>query len=298
MEYVIGVDGGGTKTESVAYDLEGNVLASSLTGFGNLVNDKKQALKNVISGIEELLNKLGRDGLKGLYLGLAGSEVGENAKIVRQEIKTEFEVDSVIMNDGDLALKALLKGEDGILVIAGTGSTSFGVNGKKQARCGGWGQILGDEGSAYKISIEAYKQMIHENDFGLELSKLSKNILANLGVEKVEDILGIIYSSTKDEIANVAELVSIEAEEGNEVAINILKTEGIAIAKAAERIFNKLEFDKCSIGLVGSAIKKSVILRETFETYLKENINIIEFIDVEVSPAKGAYYLYKKENKE
>lgn len=136
MEYVIGVDGGGTKTESVAYDLEGNVLETSLTGFGNLVNDKKQALKNVISGIEELLNKLGRDGLKGLYLGLAGSEVGENAKIVLQEIKTEFEVNSVIMNDGDLALKALLKGEDGILVIAGTGSTSFGVNGKKQARCG------------------------------------------------------------------------------------------------------------------------------------------------------------------
>lgn len=161
----------------------------------------------------------------------------------------------------------------------------------------GWGQLLGDEGSAYKISIEAYKKMIHENDFGLELSKPSKNILAKLGVEKVEDILGIIYSSTKDEIADVAELGSIEAEEGNEVAINILKTEGIAIAKAAERIFNKLEFDKCSIGLVGSAIKKSVILRETFETYLKENINIIEFVDVEVSPGKGGYYLYKKENK-
>lgn len=297
MKYVMGVDGGGTKTESVAYDLDGNILGTSLTGFGNLVNDKNQALNNVISGIEELLNKFGRDNLEGLYLGLAGSEVGDNAKIVRDEIKNKFEIDSIVMNDGDLALKALLKGEDGILVIAGTGSTSFGVNGDKQARCGGWGQLLGDEGSAYKISIEAYKQMIHENDFGLELSKLSKNILTKLGVETPDDIVGIIYSSTKDEIANIASLVSEAAEEGNEVAINILKTEAIAIAKAAERIFNKLEFEKCSIGLVGSAIKKSIILRETFENYLNENINVIKFVDVEISPAKGAYYLYKKDNK-
>lgn len=297
MKYVIGVDGGGTKTESVAYDLDGNILGTSLTGFGNLVNDKEQALNNVLSGIEELLNKFGREGLEGLYLGLAGSEVGDNAKIVRDEIKNKFEMDSVIMNDGDLALKALLKGEDGILVIAGTGSTSFGVNGDKQARCGGWGQLLGDEGSAYKISIEAYKQMIYENDFGLELSKLSRNILAKLGVKTPDDIVGIIYSSTKDEIANIASLVSEAAEEGNEVAINILKTEAIAIAKAAERIFNKLEFEKCSIGLVGSAIKKSIILRETFENYLNENINVIKFVDVEISPAKGAYYLYKKDNK-
>ena len=297
MEYVIGVDGGGTKTESVAYDLYGNILGTSLTGFGNMVNDKEQAIENVILGIKELLDRFGKNGLKRLYLGLAGSEVGDNSKIIHDEIKVKFEIDSVVMNDGDLALKALLKGEDGILVIAGTGSTAFGVKGDKQARCGGWGQLLGDEGSAYKISIEAYKQMIFESDFGLELSKLSRNILNQLGIESVDDIVGIIYSSTKDEIANIASLVSDAAEEGNEVAINILKSEGIAIAKAAERIFNKLKFDKCSIGLVGSTIKKSIILREAFETYLNEIINIIEFVDVEESPAKGAYYLYLKENK-
>ena len=297
MEYVIGVDGGGTKTESVAYDLYGNILGTSLTGFGNMVNDKEQAIENVILGIKELLDRFGKNGLKRLYLGLAGSEVGDNSKIIHDEIKVKFEIDSVVMNDGDLALKALLKGEDGILVIAGTGSTAFGVKGDKQARCGGWGQLLGDEGSAYKISIEAYKQMIFESDFGLELSKLSRNILNQLGIESVDDIVGIIYSSTKDEIANIASLVSDAAEEGNEVAINILKSEGIAIAKAAERIFNKLKFDKCSIGLVGSTIKKSIILREAFETYLNEKINIIEFVDGEESPAKGAYYLYSKENK-
>ena len=186
MKYVIGVDGGGTKTEAVAYDLNGNVLEKSLTGFGNLVNDEKEALKNIIDSLEVILNKLGKEDLQGLYLGLAGSEVGDNAKIVKDEIKNKFGLDSVIMNDGDLALKALLKGEDGILVIAGTGSTAFGIKGDKEARCGGWGHLLGDEGSAYKISIEAFKNMIYEYDFGLEMSDLSKSILDELNINVIE----------------------------------------------------------------------------------------------------------------
>ena len=65
MKYVIGVDGGGTKTEAVAYDLDGNVLEKSLTGFGNLVKDEKEALKNIIDSLEVILNKLGKEDLQG-----------------------------------------------------------------------------------------------------------------------------------------------------------------------------------------------------------------------------------------
>ena len=296
MIYVIGVDGGGTKTEAVAYSLEGEELARSLTGFGNLVNGKEEALNNIITSIDKLIEELGKEELKGIYLGLAGSEVGDNAKIVYNEVQKKYCIDSVVMNDGDLALKALLEGEDGILVIAGTGSNAFGVKGDKQARCGGWGHLLGDEGSAYKISIEAFKRMINEDDFGLERSQLSQDILDKLNIKTVDEIVGFIYSATKDEIAAMAGLVSIHAEKGDEYAKNILVKEGIEIAKAAERVFNKLEFDKCKIGLVGGVIRKSKYFIEAFEKYLRERINVVDFVDADVSAAKGAYYLYKKEN--
>ena len=52
MDYIIGVDGGGTKTEAVAYDLDGEVLDKALTGFGNLVNGKEEALNNIIDSIK------------------------------------------------------------------------------------------------------------------------------------------------------------------------------------------------------------------------------------------------------
>lgn len=296
MDYIIGVDGGGTKTEAVAYDLSGEVLARALTGFGNLVNGKEEALNNITTSIEELIIKLGQDGLKGIYLGIAGSEVGENAKLIYSEVKNKFSLEPVVMNDGDLALKALLEGEDGILVIAGTGSTAFGVKEDKQARCGGWGHLLGDEGSAYKISIEAFKRMIHEEDYGIERSELSQAILDKLNMTTVDEIVGFIYSATKDEIAAMASLVSIYAEKGDDYAKNILINEGIEIAKSAERVFKKLHFNKCRIGLVGGVIRKSKDLRKAFENYLKENINVVAYVDNDVSAAKGAYYIYKKTN--
>ena len=296
MDYIIGVDGGGTKTEAVAYDLSGEVLGKSLTGFGNLVNGKEQALNNITTSIEELVDNLGLDGLKGIYLGIAGSEVGDNARLIAVEVENKFSVAPVVMNDGDLALKALLEGEDGILVIAGTGSTAFGVKEDKQARCGGWGHLLGDEGSAYKISIEAFKRMIHEEDYGIERSELSQAILDKLNMTNVDEIVGFIYSATKDEIAAMASLVSIYAEKGDEYAKNILVNEGVEIAKSAERVFKKLNFDKCKIGLVGGVIRKSKYVRESFENYLNENINVVAFVDDEVSAAKGAYYIYIKTN--
>lgn len=98
------------------------------------------------------MDVLKEDELVDLYLGIAGSEVGDNAKIIKDTIKNELKTDCVLMNDAEIALKAMLRGNDGILTIAGTGSIAFGVKNNSSVRCGGWGNLLGDEGSGYKNS--------------------------------------------------------------------------------------------------------------------------------------------------
>ncbi|GFZ31360.1 ATPase [Clostridium zeae] len=294
MKYVIGVDGGGTKTEAVAFDMQGNIIKSSIKGFGNLLNDKEQALNNIEASIKDITDAFGTEDLAYIYLGLAGSEFGNNAKLVEEVLEISFKVPCEVMNDGELALKALLKGEDGILTIAGTGSICFGINNKISERAGGWGNLLGDEGSAYKIAIEALKLIIIERDYKLPFSDLSLSILNYLNINEAEQIVEFVYSKTKDEIASLAAVVSEEAEKGNEAARNILITEGISLAKTTECVYKKLNFDSCSIGLVGGAIRKSKILRNSFEEYLKQRLNLISFIDEDMSPAKGAYYIYRK----
>lgn len=295
MEYIIGVDGGGTKTEAVAYSLDGDVLNISLKGFANLLNGKEEALNNIISSIEELINHLGKENLKGIYLGVAGIEVGNNREYILNEIKEVLEIEPSLMNDGELALKAMLKGEDGILVIAGTGSIAFGIKDGKSARTGGWGHLLGDEGSGYKISIDVLKNILFEEDNSIEKSDLSKAIMREFNWNSVDEIVEFVYSSTKDEIARIAPIVSKFAEEGDNYARGILEKEATALAKTTQNLYEKLGFEKCSIGLVGGVLKKSRIMREIFERCLSNHINVVEFIDESVSVTKGAYYIYLKE---
>lgn len=294
MHYIIGVDGGGTKTEAVAYDLEGNALDKSLTGFANLINGKEEALNNIVDAIKGLTNKYGLENLKGLYLGIAGAETGNNIDIIKEEINKKIGTTPVVVNDGELALRAMLKGEDGILTIAGTGSIAFGIKENKSTRCGGWGHMLGDEGSGYKLSIEAIKNMIYEYDNSLEKSKLTIKLMEKLNIKEVDEIIDFVYSSSKDKIAVGAPIVSMLAEEGDTLAKKILEDEAKALAKTTENVYKKLGFEKCSIGLVGGVVRKSRIFREAFEKALSENINVISFIDDNISAAKGAYYMYKK----
>ncbi|EGT3615063.1 ATPase [Clostridium perfringens] len=295
MDYIIGVDGGGTKTEAVAYDLEGKVLKTSLKGFANLLNGKDEALNNIVDSIKELIDEFGKDELKGVYLGIAGMEVGDNTRYILDAVREAFDIEASLMNDSELALKAMLKGEDGILVIAGTGSIVFGINNDKVARCGGWGHLLGDEGSGYKISIDALKNILFEEDNSLEKSDLTLAIMNEFNWNSVDDIVEFVYSSSKDEIAKVAPIVSKFAEAGDSFSTGILEKEAIALAKTTQNVYEKLDFEKCSIGLVGGVVRKSKIMRETFEKCLNEHINVIDFIDESVSAAKGAYYINLKE---
>lgn len=298
MKYVIGVDGGGTKTEASAYDSDGKAMITSVKGFANLLNNKEIALDNIVNSIKEIIDRFGTSELSGVYLGIAGSEVGENAKIISEKIKNQLKIDAVVMNDAEIALKAMLKGKDGILTIAGTGSIAFGINKNITSRCGGWGNLLGDEGGGYCISIDAIKRMIFEEEHSIAQSELTRKIMDKLEINSVDEITNFVYSSTKDEIASLASIVADLGEAGDEIASEILINEGVELAKTVENLYKKLKFESCSIALVGGVIRKAKVVRKAFEDYLRENIVIENIVDEDISPTIGAYYINKiKEEK-
>ncbi|AOR23373.1 BadF/BadG/BcrA/BcrD ATPase family protein [Clostridium taeniosporum] len=291
MKYVIGVDGGGTKIEATAYSKEGKPIKTSIKGFGNLLNNKEKALDNIVNSIKEIIEFLSKDELVNIYLGIAGSEVGDNSKLIKKTLKEKLNMDCVVMNDSEIALKAMLKGQDGILVIAGTGSIALGIKNNTKIKCGGWGSLLGDEGSGYKIAIEAIKRMILEEECSIKKSKISKEIMKKLSINSVDEITNFVYSSTKDEIAKLTFIVVKLSEEDDKISKEILTNEGIKLAKTTINVYKKLKLESSSIALVGGVIKNSNILREAFENHLRKNINVKEFIDEDVSPTMGAYYI-------
>ncbi|WMJ82184.1 BadF/BadG/BcrA/BcrD ATPase family protein [Clostridium sp. MB40-C1] len=295
MEYVICTDGGGTKTETIAYNRQGEELFKSLKGYANLTLNQKVAVSNIIESIEECTLNLKEHKLVGIYMGIAGIEVGENRKIVKDAVQKRLNIIPEIYNDAQIALYALLKGEEGILTIAGTGSISIGTYKGLNVISGGWGHLLGDEGSGYYIVIEALKKMIYDYEEGLSNSKLTEAILENLDIESINSIKQFIYSATKNEIAAIAPLISKMAEQGEKNAVEILQNAGVDIAKITERVWTKLgEPHDIKVALKGSIITKVRIVRETFDFYIKNRIKGVTIKYEDVSSAKGGYYLSLK----
>ena len=298
MKYIIGVDGGGTKTEAVAYDLEDRQIGGGYSGFGNLYIDFNKAAENIIYAVEQCINSAtakGRQGeCLGIYLGLAGIEVGDNVKKIERLLAEKFHCKVKGFHDSELAHAAVLKGEDGIITISGTGSVSYGRYKGKSARTGGWGHILGDEGSAYYIALEAFKRITIEEDSGWIRSELSQTILSKIDSDKASDIKEFIYSVGKAEIAAYAPLVAEFALDSEINAVNILRQAGKELAIMTERLYKKLGINETvNVGIYGGVLSKADIVRNEFISCLKSNLGQVNIITEEFSAAKGACYMYK-----
>jgi len=299
VKYIIGIDGGGTKTEAIAYSLEGEELGRGYAGFGNLLLGFEEALNNIELAIRDSVDKASQ--LKNIskcefiYLGLAGIEAEGIKERVESELMERFKVRVKATNDADIALAAMLEGNDGILTISGTGSISYGACEGKKGRTGGWGHLLGDEGSGYFIAMEGFKNMALEEDLGLEKSGLTKAYMNKLEINNVRGIKNFIYSSSKGEIASFAPIVVSLANAGDEKAIAILKQAGRELAIITERLYKKLDFNgEVKIAVKGSILSEVDLVSAEFEKTLRDSIKLFTIVKKEVSPAKGAYYLARK----
>jgi len=299
MKYIMGVDGGGTKTKAVAYSLEDREIGQGHSGFGNLLLDFNTAVKNIINAIEQCQISQKEPGGQGeclaIYLGIAGIEVSDNIEKIETLLKEKFHCKVQGFHDSELAHAAMLRGEDGIITIAGTGSVSYGLFKGKKARAGGWGHILGDEGSGYNIALEAFKRMTIEDDSGWVRSELTQTIMSKLNADTVNDIKGFIHSASKGEIAAYAPMV-VELAKASEInSVNILKQAGKELAIMTERLYKKLGINESiNIGVNGSILSKVDIVREEFRSCLERDLDSVNIIVEDISSTKGACYLHRR----
>lgn len=294
MKYIIGVDSGGTKTEAVIYDLDGNECQKITTGFGNMLVDYENGLENIKLAIKKILAEQNPDNCQLLVLGLAGIDSGGLRKVLTEELAV-FQVPIVLLNDAQLAHYALLQGEEGILVIAGTGSVCFGKSQDEWYRVGGWGHLFGDEGSGYYIGKLAIQQALAEFDLDQEPGILTQRLYTHFEVTTVLELIKVVYKLTKDQLAEIAQLVA-EIAQVDPVAAEMLSKSGKALAKEVEKTVRKmrLDYQAVSISLNGSVIEKNELVRQAFFDYLAQCSFEADIIEKEESSAKGAYYFYKK----
>jgi N-acetylglucosamine kinase-like BadF-type ATPase len=215
-QFVIGMDGGATKTAAMLSDLSGNVLAEETSGPSNPQVVGFEKVAEVIVGLAEEL--AGRAGCKtndivSLIAGLAGAGRDGDKDQVKAAVASEAKRRKAVLGrvgietDGRIALEGAFKGKSGIIIIAGTGSFALAKDHKGSThRVGGWGRILGDEGSGYTIGRDGLNAVTKHLDGRGKPTLLTALIDQRFGLSNHEKIIGSIYRSSFD-VATVAPLV-------------------------------------------------------------------------------------------
>jgi N-acetylglucosamine kinase-like BadF-type ATPase len=242
--FVLGIDAGGTKTVCQLADDRGEVFAEARRGGANLQASGELEVEKVLHDVMD--DVVGDRDLTpaAICLGIAGVDRPEDAQTVRAIMKRiGYKARVLVVNDALVALEAGAPGLPGVVVIAGTGSISYGRNASGEAaRAGGWGYMLGDEGSGYWIGRAAIRAVLRQADRRGQPTLLTDLLVRHFQVARAQDLIHEVYSGTLRAvtIAALAQCVQTAFTSGDSVAIGILRAAADELESAALSVARRL----------------------------------------------------------
>jgi N-acetylglucosamine kinase-like BadF-type ATPase len=300
MDWILGVDGGGTKTTGYIANMKGNILGKVEGDCGNYHLVGLEPLKKTIAYLVQSAAKrfsLNTDELKLISLGLAGVDRNEDKDLIYHTLKSlYYNCDFLVNSDAKISLAGGIGADVGITVISGTGSIAYGVNHEgREVRAGGWGHIIGDEGSGYDIGRRGLMAIIRAYENRGPDTLLSKLILEHLNINSPWDLISFVYSdlTNKKKIASISRIVSKAADQGDMEALNILKKSAVSLGVLAQSVIEELfnnDFNY-TIALNGGVFQNLEIVREEFISYIKDKYQNANIILPKYCPAIGAIIL-------
>lgn len=310
MELFIGVDGGGTKTEATAINSHGKVLSRY---FGSSTNPYvvtfEGAMQELVSVLDQVITPLSSDmstsTIKGICLGMSGVSTIQERENVISSIRAYQEQRDLsfpisVRTEAEISLMASLEREYGILVISGTGSNTYGITSNGELyRVGGWGHILGDEGSGYQIGLLSLKTVIKSLEGMLPPTLMTKAITDAYDFGHISELKGYVYKSSigRNDIAAFARYCVETAANGDSLAQTILQDQARELAETTTTLIGKHpELEQTDVICTGSIFKHSAVFRNTFRETLLSLFPKLSFVEGrnDLSPADGAALLARK----
>jgi len=304
-QFVIGIDGGATKTAAMLSDLNGNVLVEETGGPSNPQIVGFDRVGELLVGLAaELCDRAGckTTDVISLVAGLAGAgREGDKDQvktaIANESKKRKFVLGHVgIETDGRIALEGAFKGKSGVIIIAGTGSFALAKDHKGAThRAGGWGRILGDEGSGYAIGRDGLNAVTKFLDGRGRPTLLTTLIDHRFGLSNHERIIGAIYRANFD-VASVAPLVIDAAEAKDQESQRILNKATFELFEHVRVLVNRIEESKGArakipVAFIGSLISNENVYRKILTQKITFSIPQVHVVVPEASPAYGAVLL-------
>jgi N-acetylglucosamine kinase-like BadF-type ATPase len=296
---ILGIDGGGSKTLALLATADGEILGRGLAGTSNY---QSVGVDGAFAGLDTSIAAAFDDAyvdpqpLAAIGLGLAGVDRPEDHALVLGWAREKHPgVPVVIANDAQIVLAAGTPDGWGVAVICGTGSIVYGSSAAGDtARAGGWGHIMGDEGSGYAIGQAALRAVMQAHDGRGPVTTLTHAVLDHWQLASPPDLVGQVYraSLAPSDIAGLAPVVAQAAEAGDTVATAIIQHAAAELARAVQAVVRRLRLaSPVPCALAGGLLLNSPALRAALaDSAAVAKLRLEPLTDVS-QPAEGAVRL-------
>ena len=292
--FLLGVDGGATKTLAAVLDLEGDVLH---LGHGGPSNENAvgatAAVKALLDASQQALDSAGvsAEDLSAAVLAIAGTDTDSVTGHVHRARGESW----IVVNNVVGAWATATGCAPGVAAIAGTGSNVFGVGADGRSwRTGGWGHLLGDEGSGYWLGVESIRAALRDRDASGPATGLADAACNFFEVPSIEALASLVYSKplTKGEIAAFAVETAKLAADGDEVAGELFVRGANELGGQIAAVVNQTGLrGGFSIGLIGSAYKAGAVFMDPLERRVRKDAPEAHIAVVEMAPVGGSLLL-------
>ena len=287
----LGIGGGGTHTTAAAADENGRILLTVSGGTINFYSVGMQAAKeNLAEIINKIKSALSVERFRSVFIGSSALSGKAQPELLDEFASGVLDADFIAMNS-DIYAALCACGCDGerIAVISGTGSMCAGLNadGNVLTR-GGWGHILGDEGSAYAVSLAAIKKAMYAYD-----NKLQSNFCALcedfFGTHGADELIDTVYSEnmTKDKIAALTAEICRSAENGSEECIKLLYCEAEKLSSTLLQLLSEMKGCR-RVFLYGGMFQHCELYCELFKKCILSEISDLIIEPLPLTPEQGA----------
>jgi N-acetylglucosamine kinase-like BadF-type ATPase len=295
--YVMGLDGGATKTLAAVLDLERVEVHVARGGPSNEdAVGVEAAVAALLAVADEAIERAGieQGELARAVLAVAGTDT----EAIERHVLSARDEGWIVVNDVVAAWAAATEAGPGVAVISGTGSNVFGVGHDGRAwRAGGWGHLLGDEGSGYWLGVESIKAALRERDGSGPRTALSEEALRFFGVPSIEALVSEVYAKplTKGEIAAFAKVTGALAERGErearELYARAAKELGTRIAAVIRETGLASSEASFPVGLIGSAFHAGEVFVGPLRECVGEEAANAAVTVVDTPPVAGSLML-------
>jgi N-acetylglucosamine kinase-like BadF-type ATPase len=299
--YVMGIDGGATKTLAAVLDLHTGALHVAHAGPSNEDAVGASAAVQALLGAAD--GAIAAAGIERPDLGAAVLAIaGTDTESIAAKVKAERNDAWMVVNDVVAAWATATGAGPGVAVIAGTGSNVFGVGEDGHAwRAGGWGHLLGDEGSGYWLGVQSIKAALRDREASGPKTALSVAACDFFGVSSVEAVASLVYSKplTKGELAAFAIETGRLAEQGDAVAAALYERGARELGEQVTAVIDRTGLaeggaQSFPVGLIGSAFKAGAVFVEPLTRVVLDSAPGAQVGRVAMAPVGGSLLLAAK----